>query len=60
MVSKEELKKEIDNLPANSLAEVYSYLQQKTKRQGASKTSLTIRNFNGRFDSVDVRRSAYE
>lgn len=59
MITKEELKSEVDKLPENLLDEVYAFLkrviQQKKKAQ-----QLTTRNFNGKLDHTDIRRAAYE
>jgi hypothetical protein len=59
MISREELKKEVDKLPENLLDEVYAFLkrvilQKKTSRQ------ITIRNFHGELDNKDIRKAAYE
>jgi hypothetical protein len=59
MITKEELKKEVDRLPENLLEEVYSLLKRLTQ---AKKTPLplTVRNFKGKLDHSDLRKSSYE
>ena len=59
MITKEELKKEVDKLPENMLEEVYSLLKRITRQQKESK-QLTTRNFNGKLDHTDIRKAAYE
>jgi hypothetical protein len=59
MITKEELKKEIDKLPESILNEVYSYLTQKVKPT-QKKINLTPRNFGGKLDDKNLRELAYE
>lgn len=59
MVSKEEIKKEVDKLPENLLEEVYALLKQIT-RQKKKQQHLTIRDFKGALDHTSIRKTAYE
>ena len=60
MVTREELKKEIDNLPENLLEELYTFLKKTIIKMKAGKPNFTIRNFKGQLDHTDIRKSAYE
>jgi hypothetical protein len=57
MITKEQLKKEIDKVPENLLDEVYSSLKNIIYKR---KKKITARNFHGKFDYSDIRRAAYE
>lgn len=59
MITKEELKKEVDKLPDSLLDEVYALLKQ-VIRQRKIVRQLTIRNFSGKLDNTDIRKAAYE
>lgn len=59
MITKEELKQEVDLLPENMLEEVYVLLKKLTQQKRADQ-KLTSRNFNGQFDHTDIRKAAHE
>ena len=59
MISKEELKKEVDRLPENLLDEVYAFLQEVTEQKSKTDRKITKRDFRGKLDSTDIRKSAY-
>lgn len=61
MITKEELKKEVDQLPENLLDEVHVLLKKMTLEEKRKKRQqFTIRDFKGRLDNVDIRDVAYE
>ena len=60
MVTKEEIKKEVDKLPENMLDEVYKLLRSLSIDSSPVPRQWTVRNFKGKFDQLDVRNSAYE
>lgn len=60
MISKEEIKKEVDKLPENLLEEVYNLLKRIVKQQPKKSLKLTSRSFKGKLDSTIVRDIAYE
>ncbi|MFY8037845.1 MAG: hypothetical protein ACOVMQ_11790 [Cyclobacteriaceae bacterium] len=60
MITKEEIKKEVDKLPDNLLDEVYKLLRSLSTEQSSVPKQWTERDFNGKFDQLDVRSSAYE
>lgn len=59
MITKEELKSEVDKLPENLLDEVYAFLKR-VIQQKKNAQHLTTRNFKGKLDHSDIRRAAYE
>ena len=58
MITKEEVKKEVDNLPSGLLEEVYLLLKKLSGNRIVESKKLSIRNFNGRLDRVDIRKEA--
>lgn len=56
MVTKEQLKKEIERLPNDLLEKVHEMLKELKK----SPITWKLRNFKGEFDKGDVRSEAYE
>ncbi|MCE2997333.1 MAG: hypothetical protein ACK5RG_06515 [Cyclobacteriaceae bacterium] len=60
MITKEEIKKEVDKLPDNLLDEVYKLLRSLSAEQSLVPKQWTERNFKGKFDQLDIRSSAYE
>lgn len=60
MVTKEEIKKEVDKLPENMLDEIYKLLRSLSIDNSPVPKQWTVRNFKGKFDQLDVRTSAYE
>lgn len=60
MVTKEELKKEIDKLPESLLDEVYNLLKNLHVGTSVSKREFKKRDFGGKFDRANVRGEAYE
>ena len=59
MITKEELKKQVDKLPENMLDEVYVLLKQIIGSKKVGK-GITRRNFNGKLDNTEIRKAAYE
>jgi len=59
MITKEKVKKEIDQLSDTDLAKVYLYLSSLKKKK---KSPLNIRSLKleGKLDSKDLRSIAYE
>ena len=60
MITKEEIKKEVDNLPESLLEEVYRLLKNMARPQSPKKAKLTVRDFKGKLDHTDIRSAAYE
>jgi len=60
MITKEELKKEVDKLPDNLLEEVYALLKAATKKKKDKNVKITLRNFKGSLDKVHIRNTAHE
>ena len=60
MITKEELKKEVDKLPENLLDEVYALLKQLMKDDKQGAVQFKNRDFKGKLDHEDVRKIAYE
>lgn len=60
MVTKEELKKEVDKLPENLLETVYTLLKNLTQTPKKEEKNLTYRDFHGTLDHTDIRTAAYE
>lgn len=59
MVTKEEIKREIDKLPENLLEEVLLFLKKTLSSQKNLK-KITPRDFHGKLDHSNIRKSAYE
>lgn len=59
MVTKEDLKKEVDKLPENLLKEALRLLKTISSQPKIQK-KITTRNFNGRLDQVNIRAAAHE
>lgn len=60
MVTKEKLKMEVDKLPDNLLEEVYSIIKKFLSKSKKKDRSITIRDFQGKLDNLNIRSSAYE
>jgi hypothetical protein len=60
MITKEELKKEVDKLPDNLLEEVYALLKAATQKKKDKNVKITLRNFKGSLDKVHIRNTAHE
>ncbi|MCW5910458.1 MAG: hypothetical protein KIT62_05260 [Cyclobacteriaceae bacterium] len=60
MVTKEELKKEVDKLPENLLETVYDLLKNLTLPPKKEDKKWTSRDFHGKLDQADIRPAAYE
>ncbi len=60
MITKEELKKEVDNLPESLLEEVYALLKEIIGRKKKTHGILTPRDFHGKLDNSNIRKAAYE
>jgi hypothetical protein len=59
MITKEDLKKEVDKLPENLLDEVHAFLRQAIEQKKGGGRKITKRDFRGKLDSTDIRKSAY-
>jgi hypothetical protein len=59
MISKEEVKKEIDQLSEVELEKVYLYLSS-LNREKKSKLNIRSLKLNGKLDSKNIRSIAYE
>jgi|GEM_PF-2638831 len=60
MITKEELKREVDRLPESLLDEVYALLKNISVKPPQENNKWTQRDFHGKLDKVDIRSSAYE
>jgi hypothetical protein len=61
MITKEELKKEVDKLPERLLDEVHAFLKEViVQKEIQPRKLLTKRNFHGKLDKTDIRKAAYE
>lgn len=60
MVTKEEIKKEVDKLPDNLLEIAYALLRNITGIKKSTNKNWTIRDFKGKLDKPDIRSAAYE
>lgn len=60
MITKEEIKKEVDKLPDNLLETVYKLLKSMALRHKAEKKVWTTRDFHGKLDHTNIRSAAYE
>ena len=59
MISKEQIKKEIDQMPDELVEQVYVYITdiKKTKKR---KKPIHTYKLKGAFDRTDIRKKAYE
>lgn len=58
-VTKDDLKREIDNLPESVLARLHKFIGSLKKRKKKDEAFPTF-NLNGKFDEINVRSEAYE
>jgi hypothetical protein len=60
MISKEQLKKEVDKLPENLLDQAYAFIRKLTNLRTKTAVKISQRNFHGSLDQKDIRKEAYE
>jgi hypothetical protein len=60
MVSKEQLKKEVDKLPESLLDQAYALIRKLAAQKPKSTVKISTRNFRGLLDHKDIRKEAYE
>jgi hypothetical protein len=60
MITKEEIKKEVDRLPDSLLDQVYAFLKKIRIQKKSGGLKLSLRNFKGKLDNSDIRKAAYE
>jgi hypothetical protein len=60
MITREQIKREIDKLPDNLLEELYLQLKKAILRSKQQNPDFTKRNFQGSLDNADIRKAAYE
>jgi len=60
MSTKEKIKKELDSLPDNLLKQVYEFLNGLKHRSAQRRKPIKPLHLKGRFDSIDIRKAAYE
>jgi len=60
MITKEEIKKEVDKLLESLLDIAYALLRSITRIKKSENKSWTVRDFNGKLDNKDIRSAAYE
>jgi len=59
MITREELKNEVDKLPDSLLDQVYALLKRVVLKEKTTQR-LTIRDFHGKLDYTDIRKAAYD
>ena len=59
MVTKEKLKKEIDELPQDLLKQVYQFIYS-VKWKTGKKSRVRSFKLKGQFDDINIREKAYE
>lgn len=59
MITKEIVKKEIDDLPEEMIKELYDFIHQIKRKTEVQKKLKTYR-LKGQFDSINIRKLAYE
>ena len=59
MVTKEKLKKEIDELPQDLLKQVYQFIHS-MKGKTVKKNRIRSFKLKGQFDDINIREKAYE
>lgn len=59
MIIKEEIKRELDNMPDDLLAKVYNYIHS-LKSKKIRRKKLHTFNLKGELDNVNIRKRAYE
>ena len=59
MITKDHVKKEIDQMPDELLEKVYAFISDMKKQKKPRKTIHTYK-LNGAFDRLDIRKIAYE
>lgn len=60
MSTRDQIKSEIDKLPDEALQEVQIFLRFLKAKPPVEKRKRPAFKLNGRFDSLDIRREAYE
>lgn len=60
MITKEKIKQEIDNIPENTLEDIYRYII--TSKQSVKTTFRHLHTYKlkGQYDTLDIRGKAYE
>ena len=59
MVTREKIKREIDNIPNDLLEKVHKYIGGLTSKKTIKKKFHTYK-LNGQFDDINIRERAYE
>jgi len=59
MITKDQVKREIDNLPEDKMDEIYNFLHYIRTRRAIKKKVPSFR-LKGKFDDIDIRSQAYE
>ena len=59
MELKEKIKKEIDLIPEEYLAEIEKYLKR-IKRKKIKRDQIRTLSLKGKYDKLNIRKSAYE
>ncbi|MBI9039221.1 MAG: hypothetical protein JEY97_13890 [Bacteroidales bacterium] len=59
MVTKEKIKKEIDNLSEEFLEDILKYLKNLKNSQKTKKNIRRV-HLKGQFDNINIRQKAYE
>jgi hypothetical protein len=60
MITKEQIKTEVDNLPESLLETVYMLLVRLRHQTANTMAGWTVRDFHGTLDDTDIRKSAHE
>jgi len=59
MVTRDKIKREIDNMPNDLLEKVHKYIGGLTSKKMTKKKFHTYK-LNGQFDNINIRERAYE
>jgi len=59
MVTREKIKREIDNIPNELLEKVHMYIGGLTSKKTTKKKFRTYK-LNGQFDDINIRERSYE
>ena len=60
MVTKDKIKKEIDNIPEDQLEELYHYIKEHIQTEKIADRTIKTYHLKGKFDDMDIRKGACE
>ncbi len=59
MITKEEVKNEIDNIPDNLMEDIYNYIKKHFHHSKNTSRRIHTYKLNGQFDDMNIREKAY-